>query len=67
MRAKIPVYAIIRVDDHIDPTEFEHITVVKVLPTADAAEAETARLNALNAGKGCMYMWQYTRYYPDAP
>lgn len=31
------------------------------------AEAEVARLNRLNADKGCVYFWQATRVVGDLP
>jgi hypothetical protein len=36
-------------------------TVEEVVWSLEMAEAETARLNELDAAKGCLYVWQYTR------
>ena len=50
------VYPIVRIDipiDQIDPTS--RITVVKVLTSQVAAEAEVSRLNQINAEKNCIY------------
>ena len=37
------------------------VTVKGILTSQEAAVAETARLNALNREKGCIYFWQQTR------
>jgi hypothetical protein len=52
------VYPIVRIDTPIgqsDPTS--SITVVKVLTSQVAAEAEVSRLNQINAGKDCVYFY----------
>jgi hypothetical protein len=33
--------------------------------TAEEARREVIRLNALNAGKGCVYFWQATHIFLD--
>jgi hypothetical protein len=38
--------------------------VKEVVRDLATAEAEVARLNALNGDKGCRYTWQATRLYP---
>lgn len=40
------------------------IKVVEVLPDEESADAEAARLNQLNQGKGSKYLIQATRWYP---
>ena len=37
------------------------VTVTSAVWTREAAEAEVARLNALNGPKGCEYSWQIAR------
>jgi hypothetical protein len=41
------------------------ITVKEVVRSQQLAEAEVARLNALNEGKGVLYWWQTTRLFPE--
>jgi hypothetical protein len=57
------VFAVLRID--AEDENFSDlpcaVTVVKVLWSAEAAQAETERLNRLNAQKGCTYLWQITR------
>jgi hypothetical protein len=56
------VYPIVRIDTPIyqtDPTS--SITVVKVLTSQVAAEAEVSRLNQVNADKSCMYFYCTSR------
>ena len=45
-------------------SSLEHqVTVKEVLWSLELAEAEVARLNQLNADKGCRYVWQATRLF----
>jgi hypothetical protein len=63
---KQPAYAVLRFDEYLEDVARDHtrmVTVVKVLLSLDAAEAESARLNTLNGDKGCRYIWQTTRLY----
>jgi hypothetical protein len=56
------VYPIVRIDtptDQTDPTS--RITVVKVLTSQVAAEAEVSRLNQINADKSCVYFYCTSR------
>ena len=41
------------------------VTVKEVVRSQEVAEAEVARLNALNEGKGVRYFWQTTRLFPE--
>ncbi len=62
-KQKKEVYAVIRVDDFHDrvvPLE-NKITVKEVVSSLEVADAEVARLNALNGFKGSRYFWQMTR------
>jgi len=55
-----PGYAIMRVD--LGPDEPDsRVSVLRVVWSEEVADAETRRLNDLNADKGCRYFWQYTR------
>jgi hypothetical protein len=56
-------FAIVRVDGNIDNREEPSnlIVVKKVVWSEEAAESEVARLNRLNADKGCVYFWTITR------
>ncbi|MDP9350057.1 MAG: hypothetical protein M3P51_00705 [Chloroflexota bacterium] len=58
-------FAIVRVDtfhDMSETTDFWNVIKVKVVVnTAERAQAEVERLNALNGGKGSVYFWQVTR------
>jgi hypothetical protein len=56
-------YAVIRFDAFLgeDVAIPQRITVKEVLTSQEAAEQEVARLNELNADKGCVYFWQMTR------
>jgi hypothetical protein len=62
-KQKKEVYAVIRVDDFHDPAvPLENkITVKEIVPSLEVADAEVARLNALNNSKGSRYFWQATR------
>ena len=55
-------YAIVRIDlfQSDDIPWKNKITVKKVVSSEDLAENEVARLNLLNADKGCQYFWQIT-------
>jgi len=63
MNQKIPVFAVVRVDEDLSPDNA--ITIKEILPTAEEAIQEVERLNKLQSGKKCHYFWQYTRYYPN--
>lgn len=59
------VYAIVRIDSPVDQDHPENsVSVVKVLSSADAADAEAMRLNKLNTDKGCSYLIFTTRLVP---
>jgi hypothetical protein len=57
------VYAIIRVDDPLieDASAIESVVITKIVRSEDEAKREVARLNRLNAPKGCKYLYQMTR------
>jgi hypothetical protein len=57
------VYAVVRVDLVDDGTVPWPVRVtVKSIERSDTiAEQEVRRLNAVNAGKNCVYFWQQTR------
>jgi hypothetical protein len=63
------LYAIVRVDLFLlengilraDQDWKSLVTVKAVVDDMEQAIAEVARLNTLNAGKGCLYFWQSTR------
>ena len=63
------LYAVIRVDTFqvapAMPTTAEGwqsvVTVKEVVGSAEEAEAEVLRLNALNSSHGCLYFWQMAR------
>jgi hypothetical protein len=56
------LYAIVRIDFPVNSDHPESsVMVVKVLPSRESAEIETARLNRINAGKNCTYSMQITR------
>ena len=42
-----------------------YVTAKEVVPTEAEADAEVARLSALNAGKGCTYFFQSAKLYLD--
>ena len=42
-----------------------NVKVKEVVTTAEEAQREVMRLNALNAGKGCRYFWQATHIFLD--
>lgn len=64
MREKIPVFAVVRVEDYFNSIE-NGITIKEILPTLEEALQEVERLNKLQAAKRCHYFCQQTRYYPD--
>jgi hypothetical protein len=67
----VQVYAVIRVEnwESVRPESAEswcgRVKVKEIVATADRARKEVERLNALNAGKGCLYLWQATRMEKD--
>ena len=61
------MYPIVRIDpplDQADPTN--RITMVKVLVSQLAAEAEVLRLNKINADKSCMYFYRTSRLIEES-
>ncbi len=56
------MFAVVR-DDPDAPPE-ARFAVKEVVWTQGEAEAEVARLSALNGHLGCRYTWQATRLYP---
>ena len=62
-KPKLQVYAVVRIDSDVPGDDA--IAVPEVLPTLDQADAEVARLNGLNGGKGTRYFWLATRFYPE--
>ena len=65
-------YAVLRVDavDELSPSRLwvepgSFVTVKEVLATQEEAEREVERLTALNADKGCLYFWQFTRVFRE--
>ena len=55
-------YAIVRIDPPVSETDpGNNISVVKVLISETDAEKELARLNHINANKGCVYLLTPTR------
>lgn len=63
-KTKERVYAVLRAEEEVTNPEW-HITVTKVLRSQSAAEQEVARLNQLNAEKGCRYFLQATQLVED--
>ena len=63
------VFAVVRLDLPLRGEEpedlIQHFKIVEALPTQAEADAEVARLTALNAGKGSTYFSHYVRYHPD--
>jgi hypothetical protein len=56
------VYPIVRIDTPIDQTApTSRITVVKVLTSQVAAEAEVSRLSQINEDKSCTYFYCTSR------
>ena len=63
------VYAILRADEPTAnaTTAIKDVVVVKkIVRSQQEAEREVARLNRLNAGKGCEYFFQVTRLEGEA-
>jgi hypothetical protein len=52
-----PGFAIVRIDEFSEGDE-SRFTVKRVVEDEALAEREVARLNRLNADKGCRYVWQ---------
>ena len=62
------VYPIVRVDTPLDPKDLQSkITVVKVMTSQAAVEAEVSRLNQINADKSCTYFYCTSRLVGQAP
>jgi hypothetical protein len=56
------VYPIVRIDTPIDQANpANSVTVVKVLSSQVAADAEVSRLNQINTDKGCIYFYRTSR------
>jgi len=59
----VHVYAILRFDLDVCPSNVEHCaTVVKVFSSREAAEQEASRLREINEGKDSTYIVQTTRF-----
>lgn len=59
-------YAIVRIDRVVAENQLEDsVTVVKVFSSKMAAEKDAARLNGINAEKGCRYFVYVTRMITD--
>jgi hypothetical protein len=63
-KTKMHVFAVIRFDSFLADLKpaANAITVKEVVTTQEDAEREVQRLNSLNRGKGCQYVWQKTRF-----
>lgn len=59
-------FVIVRVDElALGHAELENVITVKgIVWEQSEAEREVARLNRVNAGKGCRYFWQTSRASP---
>jgi len=56
------VYAIVRIDLPVDESNPKNtVAIVKVISSEQLAEAETDRLNQINADKSCLYFTCITR------
>jgi hypothetical protein len=66
-KERAEVFAIVRWDGfHGSETAPQAgVTVKEVVRSQALAEAEVARLNALNEAKGVHYWWQATRLFPE--
>jgi len=64
MKEKRQVYAIVRLDGELANMP-DAIAVKEVLPSLQEAKIEVDRLNDLNSGKGVIYLFQATRYFPS--
>ena len=62
-REREEVFAVIRFDAAMGEPE-KQVTVKEIVRDERVAAAEVARLNQLNAAKGCRYFWQPTRLFP---
>jgi hypothetical protein len=66
---KTPAFAVLRLDAFQETGTQEAlqraVTVTSVFMTKDLADAEVARLNALNGDKNCVYWAMYTRLKTD--
>jgi len=59
-------YAIVRIDRVVSENQPEDsVAVVKVFSSRIAAEKDAARLNGVNAEKGCRYFVYVTRMITD--
>jgi hypothetical protein len=58
-----PGYAVVRIDEYDIPgiPKDQLITVKEVWLSQEQADAEVARLNAVNADKSCRYLAYYAR------
>jgi hypothetical protein len=63
-RDRQQVFAVVRFDPEMGEPE-NQVTVKEIVVSQEIADAEVARLNRLNADKGCVYFSQITRYFPD--
>lgn len=65
-RGKHQCFAIVRVDEFAlkDAAIENAITVKGIVWSQEEAEREVARLNGLNAERGCRYFWQVSRAAP---
>jgi hypothetical protein len=63
-----PGYAVVRIDEYDIPgiPEDGLITVKEAWSSKEQADAEVARLNAINADKSCRYFAFYTRAEREA-
>ena len=61
------IFAVLRFDGfHSDTTTpAQRVTVKEVVRNKEIAEAEVARLNALNGDKNVLHWWQMTRLFPE--
>lgn len=60
MRNADAAFAVVRLDEG-PGDDTGRITVKEIFWTLEHAEQEVARLNELNADKGCRYFWTPTR------
>ncbi|HKG45094.1 MAG TPA: hypothetical protein VKB02_00080 [Pyrinomonadaceae bacterium] len=60
-KTNTPVYAVVRIDDYPTDKLENNITIKEIVWSLEEAESEVARLNELNASKGCRYFCLYTR------
>lgn len=67
--ATTQLYAVIRADNLAGPVTLENIglkvTVTRIVSTEEEAEAQVARLNALQGDDMTRYFWQATRFVPS--